>query len=149
MIRSVIHFRVRYAETDRMKFAHHSRYLEWFECGRAEMMRELGYPYRQMEDDGVLLPLVEMGCRFKRAAHYDDLLRLETFLHQLPRARLRLDYRVYREEDNELLAEGFTVHAFINWEGRALKPPKKFMDIIRPYFGTPGESPAGAAEGGF
>ncbi len=76
MIISTIRFRVRYAETDRMQYAHHSRYFEWFECGRTEMMRELDYPYLQMEEDGVLLPIVELGCRYRLPAKYDDLLRL-------------------------------------------------------------------------
>jgi len=134
MIRSILYLRVRYAETDRMKFAHHSRYLEWFECGRAELMRQMGYTYRQMEEEGVLLPLVEAGCRYRKPAFYDDLLRLETVLREMPRARLRLEYQVFRDEDNLLLAEGFTVHAFMNQRGRPIKPPGKFLTVLRQHW---------------
>jgi len=141
MITSVIHLRVRYAETDRMQFAHHSRYFEWFECGRTELMRQMGYTYRQMEEEGVLLPLVEAGCRYHKPALYDDLLRLETCLREMPRARMRLDYKLVREEENLLLAEGFTVHAFIKRDGRPVKPPEKFLHILRRHW----EEKTGAA----
>lgn len=134
MITNRLEFRVRYAETDQMGFAHHSRYLEWFECGRSNMMRQLGYPYALMEEEGVLLPLIEAGCHYHLPARYDELLTIVTELRSIPRAKLRLDYQVLRSDDEQLLADGFTVHAFMNRNGRAIKPAKKFLHIVEPYF---------------
>ncbi|HDL18222.1 MAG TPA: acyl-CoA thioesterase [Bacteroidetes bacterium] len=134
MITTRYELRVRYAETDQIGFAHHSRYLEWFECGRSDMMRRLGYPYGVMEEEGVLLPLVETGCHYHLPAKYDELLTIVTELRRIPRATIGLDYQILRSADKKLLADGFTVHAFVNKSGRAVKPSKKFLGIVEPYF---------------
>lgn len=123
--------RVRYAETDKMQFAHHSRYFEWFECARTELLREIGYSYKSVEDDGTLLPLVEAQCRYIAPAHYDDVLEINTRLANLPRATLRLDYEIIRISDGLLIARGYTVHAFVNNRGRPTKPPKKFIQKLQ------------------
>jgi len=131
MITSTTKIRVRYAETDRMQFAHHTRYFEWFECARTELLREIGYSYKSVEDDGTFLPLVEANCKYIQPALYDDILEIHTSLKNLPRSTLKLDYQIIRSEDQILLAEAFTIHAMTNKNGRPIKPPIKFLNFIK------------------
>lgn len=93
MIHTVTPLYVRYAETDRMGFAHHSNYAVWFECGRVDMMNRIGIPYRDLEDKGFLLPLLELGVRFIRSTTFDDRLEVHTLVRERPRAKIRIEYR--------------------------------------------------------
>ena len=89
--------RVRYSETDRMGVSHHSHYLVWFELGRTEWLRELGLPYAEVEREGVLLPVVEVGASYRAPARYDDRLLITTQLGWVRGARMRLEYAMRRE----------------------------------------------------
>jgi acyl-CoA thioester hydrolase len=115
------HFRVRYAETDAMGIAHHSSFLLWMEMGRTEFMRSFGFTYRELEGLGVLLPVAELHVRYRRSARYEDQLRIDTHVSEFTRTRIRMYYRVYREPDNELLAEGWTLHAITGRDGRPIR----------------------------
>lgn len=108
----VHHERVRYADTDQMGIVYHGRYFEWFEAARTELIREKGMAYRAMEESGVSLPVVEVGCRYRRSVAYDEWIGIETRLSEVTRSRLRLEYRVVGE-DGTLRAEGFTEHCFM------------------------------------
>lgn len=110
--------RVRYAETDAMGFVYHTNYLVWFEVGRAEYMRAAGIPYGELEGLGIHLPVVELGCRFHRPGRYDDLLAIRTCLTHFSRIKLGFGYQVIRNGDEQTLAEGFTVHAFTDGDGK-------------------------------
>ena len=134
MITNDMELRVRYAETDQMKFAHHSRYFEWFECGRSNLMRQIGYPYKVMEEEGFFLPIIEVGCKYHLPAKYDDLVQITTEIRDFPRAKIRLHYTVHRLPGNELLVEGFTTHVFLNHIGKPCRPNRKFLEVIKPYF---------------
>jgi acyl-CoA thioester hydrolase len=123
-------FRVRYGDTDRMGFAYYANYLRWFEVGRAEMLRSLGTTYREVEEAGVGLPVVEAGCRYHRPARYDDLLAIETGIASLGRASVRFAYRVVREPDGELLADGFTEHCYLDRDGRPTRPPAALAELL-------------------
>jgi acyl-CoA thioester hydrolase len=116
-------FRVRYADTDQMGVAYYGNYLRWFEVGRAEMLRSLGMSYREVEESGVRLPVVEVCCRYVRPARYDDLLAVETVVRHLGRASVRFEYQVVRAEDGEELARGMTEHCFLDPAGRPIRPP--------------------------
>ncbi|AZR72055.1 hypothetical protein BBF96_00790 [Anoxybacter fermentans] len=111
-----IQFRVRYAETDAMGIVHHANYYIWFEMGRTELLRELGLEYRSMEKKGIFCPVIESRCYYKNSARYDDFLTLETEIKSVNKATWTFSYRVLR--DDQLLAEGYTVHCFINREGK-------------------------------
>jgi len=113
--------RPRYAETDQMGVVYHANYLVWFEVGRCEFLRALGYTYRQLEADGVILPVIRAEVDYRHAARYDDDLRVRTRLRKLAGARMELGYQVIRLSmgSEEVLAEGMTAHAFV---GRDLKP---------------------------
>ena len=132
MITSRSQVTVRYAETDMMGFAYHGSYLPWFEIGRTVLLKEHGLPYRELEAAGYFLPVVEMSARYLRSARYDDSLEICTFLRERPVARIRLEYEVRRGE--ELLATGFTVHAFIDRAGRPTRPPANFADKMAELF---------------
>lgn len=121
-MKSQIQFRVRYAETDAMGIVHHSNYYVWFEMGRTELLRDLDMNYRSMEEEGIMSPLIESQCFYKVPAKYDDLLTLETEIAGVDRVRWSFSYRVYRGE--VLLAEGKTVHCFMNREGRPVSLKK-------------------------
>ena len=111
-------FRVRYAETDAMGIAHHSSYVVWMEMGRTEFMRAFGFTYRQLEEMGVLLPVLEINVRYKGSAYYDDELRITTWAEELSRTRVKLAYRIERVFDGLLLTEAYSLHTFAGRDGR-------------------------------
>jgi acyl-CoA thioester hydrolase len=105
--------RVRYAETDQMAVVYHSNYIIWFEVGRVELLRQLGFSYLEMEQDDLNLPVVEVRCRFKHPARYDDEITIRTRLTQMRSSLLRFQYEVLRKADGQLLAEGESVHVVV------------------------------------
>ena len=135
MIESRTQVTVRYAETDMMGVVYHGNYLPWFEVGRTTLLKELGLPYRQLEEEGFRLPVLEVSARYLRPAVYDDTVTIVTRLHDRPLLRIRLEYEVKRGE--ELLATGHTVHAFIDREGRPVRPPASAVAVFNAGFRTP------------
>ena len=134
MIESRTQVTVRYAETDMMGVVYHGNYLPWFEVGRTTLLKELGLPYRTLEELGYMLPVLEMGAKYVRPARFDDSLTVTTFLRDKPLLRIRLEYEVRRGE--ELLATGHTVHAFIDREGRPVRPPASAVAVFNAAFRT-------------
>lgn len=132
MIQSRTQVTVRYAETDMMGVVYHGNYLPWFEIGRTTLLREQGLPYRQLEEDGFRLPVLEVAVKYLRPAIYDDTVTIVTTLRERPLLRIRLEYEVYRGE--ELLATGSTVHAFIDRSGRPVRPPAAFSATMADRF---------------
>jgi acyl-CoA thioester hydrolase len=132
MIQSRTQVTVRYAETDMMGVVYHGNYLPWFEIGRTTLLREQGLPYRQLEEDGFRLPVLEVAVKYLRPAVYDDTVTIVTTLRERPLLRIRLEYEVYRGE--ELLATGSTVHAFIDRSGRPVRPPAAFSETMAGLF---------------
>ncbi|MHB9029307.1 MAG: acyl-CoA thioesterase [Candidatus Latescibacterota bacterium] len=121
--------RVRYAETDRMGIAYNSHYLTWFEVGRTEFMRELGLTYRDLEQSGFLLPLIESGIKYLKPALYDEVLTIVTAIGRKPGARVFLEYAVIHE--NDTIATGFTEHAFTDTVLRPTRPPRELLSAFR------------------
>ena len=111
--------RVRYEETDQMGVVYNGNYYTWFEVGRSEFFRSLGYTYAQMEKEGMILPVIESSCIYKTPAKYDDEVFIRTTIKGLKGIRLEFQYEVLRKEDGELLASGKTIHAFVD---KSLKP---------------------------
>jgi acyl-CoA thioester hydrolase len=127
---SVIQFRIRYSETDRMGTFYNSRALEWFECGRTELLRELGVPYADMEQRGVHLPLVESYVQYRGRATYDDLLAMTTSAAMAGKARVRFDLRIVHADDGAPVAAGYTVHAVSDAVGKPIRPPAWFTPLF-------------------
>ncbi len=131
MISHKTEIRVRYADTDQMKVVYHGKYLEYFEAGRAALIRSLGLPYSELEKRGILLPVVEAFVKYRIPALYDDLLYVEAVVLELPKATLKISYRIFRDNEKELLAEGYTVHSFLNAAtGKPTRPPLYFMQVL-------------------
>ena len=133
MIESRAQVTVRYAETDMMGVVYHGSYLPWFEIGRTTLLKEMGLPYRVLEQQGFRLPVLEVSAKYFRPALYDDTLTIVTRMPDKPLLRIRLEYEVRRGE--ELLATGFTVHAFIDREGKPVRPPASVVAVMAKAFG--------------
>lgn len=131
MVRHTSDIRIRYADTDQMKFAYYGKFFEYFEQGRSDLLRDIGLPYTRVEEMGLLLPVIEAHASYKKAARYDDLLHVVTILRETPVARVRLDYEVTRDGEKDLLAEGYTIHSFVNAEtGKPTRAPAQFVEAI-------------------
>ncbi len=129
-VRNVSTLRVRYSETDQMGTFYNSRALEWFECGRSELMRKLGVPYSTMEERGYFLPVVEAHLTYLGRARYDNLLELTTIARFEGRACLRCLVKVIQAESRAGVVEGYTIHAFTNPQGKPVRPPPWFIDAF-------------------
>jgi acyl-CoA thioester hydrolase len=123
-VKNVTSLRVIYGDTDQMGVVYYANYLRWFEKGRSEFLREIGLPYANIEQQGFHFPVIEVACRYTQAAHYDDMIRIETALVEIGRARLTFSYRIAREPGNALLAVGSTTHACVSHSGRPVRIPK-------------------------
>ena len=117
-----IQIRVRYQETDAQGRVHHSNYVNYFEMGRVEMLRSLGRTYRDLESEGLLLVVVKLTCNYYRGAKYDDLLKLRTSVTKARGVRITHQYQIH--VDDELVADGETVVAAVNREGKVVRLPE-------------------------
>lgn len=123
MIRHTHQMRIRYSESDRMGTYYNSRLLEWMEVGRSELLRAGGIPYGEWEARGVMAPIVESHLKFKGRAGYDDLLTVETTLTREGRAKVKFESKVSQAESGVPVAEGWTIHALTNPDGKPLRVP--------------------------
>ena len=127
--------RVRYAETDQMGVVYHSNFFPYFESARAESIRHLGFTYADMEKMGVIMPVVDVHCRYLQPAVYDDLLTIKTILKELPiHHKIEFHHEVYNEKEN-LLAVGKLILYFV--EAKTMKRttmPQPLMEKLEPYF---------------
>jgi len=134
-----LQLRVRYSETDQMGTFYNSRALEWFECGRSELMRrKLGMSYAVLEQKGIFLPLVEAHLEFKGRARYDDLLNITSIVQVQGRARLKFDVKIDQAEDGRPVVRGSTVHAFTDSTGKPIRPPLWFLELLEKAAASPG-----------
>ena len=133
--------RVLYGDTDAAGVVYYANYLRYFEKGRTEYMRDFALTtYREIESQGLVLPVIECYSRYKASAAYDDLLTIETVLAELKNVSCRFNYRIYREEEDEsrtLLAKGYTVHASINREGRLTRLPGRLIETLKKVVSRP------------
>lgn len=129
-ITNIVTLRVRYSETDQMGTFYNSRALEWFECGRSELMRAAGTPYTSLEAAGVFLPVVVAHVEYLGRARYDDALDMTTTGRFEGRARLRCDVRIAHAHGGAPVAQGYTIHAFVNGAGKPVRPPAWFAAVF-------------------
>lgn len=122
--------RILYAHTDVMGVVNNVRYLEFFEAGRNELMRSMGYPYPQLEAKNVALPLVDAHINFKTPARYDDMIRIVATLKDLPTVRIKIDYEIF--VGDRLVVTGYTTHSFLDLKKfKPVRPPEDFMDVVK------------------
>jgi acyl-CoA thioester hydrolase len=134
MIKSELKLRMLYAYTDKMNVVYYGRYFEFYEAGRNEFLRRLGYPYSKIESQGIILPVIEADSKYFAPARYDDEITLYTMLKDVPAVRIKLDYLI--ENSNKVkLAEGFTVHSFVNAKTmKPTRPPADFIELVKSKF---------------
>lgn len=126
--------RVRYAETDQMGVVYYGNYAQYFEIGRVEALRNLGTTYRQMEEEGIMLPVITLQCKYIRPAKYDDLLTIKTTIAKIPDTRIQFDHEIFNEAGT-LLVKGFVELVFVN--AKTMRPcaaPHGFVALFEKYF---------------
>ena len=122
--------RVRYAETDRMGIVYYSHYLVWFEVGRTDWLRDAGWTYRAMEDEGLALPVIEAHCEYRAGARYDDEIEIRTTGRMLSPVRVEFNYEVRLTTDATVAATGRTTHASIDQSGRPCRMPERIREAF-------------------
>lgn len=128
MIKTETTLRVRYGETDQMGFVYYGVYAQYYEVGRVEAMRSLGFSYREMEESGVLMPVINLTINYKKPALYDDEVRIVTTVREMPGVRITFHYECFNQK-NELLNNGSVTLVFIDKaKNKPMQPPQWFMD---------------------
>lgn len=139
--------RVLYGDTDSGGVVYYANYLRYFEHGRTELMRSLGCTYRDLETQGLIMPVIESYTRYKASAIYDDLLTIRSALVELKAVSCRFNYTICREPDQKLLVKGFTVHAVVNRAGRLSKFPAEVFALLASLCPAPGAPGHGGGNG--
>lgn len=127
--------RVRYADTDQMKFVYNGKYFEYFEVGRTEMMREIGLPYRMIEENGFMMPVIETKITYLSPAFYDELLEIQTVVPEFPKVKVHIDHVIKSLDRNVEIVKGYVELAFMNSKTmRPTRAPKFFIDAIEKFY---------------
>lgn len=135
MYKSETHIRVRYGETDQMGYVYYGNYAMYYEVARVESLRQLGLSYKELEEMGVIMPVVETHSRFIAPGRYDNLLRIVTTLREKPGVRIKFEYEIFNEE-NALIHTGETLLVFIDKRNnKPCRPPEAMQKVLAPYFG--------------
>ena len=126
--------RVRYAETDQMGYVYYGNYAAYYEVARTEMLRKTGFSYKELEEMGVMMPVLEMNIKYSQPAKYDELLTIKVIIKEKPSVRIKFEYEVY-DEAGTLLNTGNTQLVFVDMaRNRPCKAPEVFMQKMEPYF---------------
>lgn len=126
--------RVRYGETDQMGYMYYGNYAEFFEVGRVEMLRSLGMTYSGMEASGIIMPVLEMTCKYLKPALYDEEIAIKVIIEKMPGVRIHFKYELYNESE-ELIHIGETLLVFVNQKtNRPCLPSAEFLERIKPFF---------------
>ena len=131
MIQFEYRTKVYYKDVDQMGIVYYARYYEYFEAARTELLKSLGIRVTVIENEGYLLPVITSHCDYKVGAKFEDNLVINTIIKDQPRSRLRIDYEIYRDNLDELLVKGYTLHAFTDKTGKAVKPPKQLVETLK------------------
>ncbi|HWD88237.1 MAG TPA: thioesterase family protein [Mucilaginibacter sp.] len=126
--------RVRYGETDQMGYMYYGNYAEFYEVGRVEMLRSLGMTYTAMEASGIMMPVLELKCKYIKPALYDEEISIKVIMDKMPGVRIHFRYELYNPK-NELINTGETLLVFVNMStNRPCMPPQDFLDALKPFF---------------
>ena len=119
----------RYSETDSMSYVHHSNYLKYYEIGRLGWLKEVGFSYKKMEEENIILPVIRTNMIFRKPAFFEDELLIKTYLIKKPSYSIEFEYNIYRKK--ELINEGYTKLVFLNKKtGKPIRCPKKILEAI-------------------
>ena len=126
--------KVYYKDVDQMGVVYYARYYEYFEAARTELLQSIDIDVTAVEDDGYFMPVVTSHCDYKISATFEDILLVETFINELPKATMRIDYEIYKNKNSDLLVSGYTTHAFTDKSGKPVKPPKRLLEVLQNNF---------------
>jgi acyl-CoA thioester hydrolase len=139
--------RTLYADTDRSTVVYHANYLRYFEFGRASLMRDAGYPYREIEEAGYVYPIIELGIQFTEPLHYDDPMYIYTRPAEMERVKLRFDYVISHAESGTMICNGFTRHCALNSAGKPVAVDPKTIHLWQSFPQWQGDNgPLGSGE---
>ena len=127
---SLSRVRVRYSETDQMGVVYHANYFVWFEVGRTDLLRSTGWSYRELEAEGVSLPVIQAQCEYRLPARYDDELEIRTSGAVVTHVRVEFTYEIVRVADGALLVTGRTMHASLDRDGRPCRLPARVRALL-------------------
>ncbi|MCH7399015.1 acyl-CoA thioesterase [Belliella sp. DSM 107340] len=134
MFKAETQIRVRYAETDQMGYVYYGNYAMYFEVARVEALRSVGFSYKKMEEEGVMMPVLEQFTKYLKPGKYDELLTLKTTIKEMPGVRISFDYEVFNESE-EMITQGKTILTFLKKNThRPSRPPQYLLDLLKPYF---------------
>jgi acyl-CoA thioester hydrolase len=127
------HLRIRYSETDQMGYCYYGNYAQFFEIGRVETLRAIGVSYKELEERGIMLPVVEFNVKYIKPALYDDLIEIRTYLKKVPGVKIEFDYEIFNEQQ-KLLTKGYTSLVFISSETmKPIQAPKELIEKIESF----------------
>ncbi|GGH19191.1 acyl-CoA thioesterase [Mucilaginibacter phyllosphaerae] len=134
MFQNATKLRVRYGETDQMGYMYYGNYAEFFEVGRVEMLRSLGLTYAGMEASGIMMPVLELKCKYLKPARYDEEITINVIMDKMPGVKIHFRYELFNERE-DLIHIGETLLAFINMKtNRPCLPPTEFIEKLKPFF---------------
>ena len=131
MIRYDHSIKVYYKDIDQMGIVYYSRYFEFFEEARTEMLSSIGLDYSNIEENGAMLPVIEAHCEYKKGATFSQDLIVKTYIRELPKVKIKFEYKICPAGSDEILLTGYTVHACTNLKGKPVKMPKYIRKILQ------------------
>ena len=131
MIKYTYRTKVYYKDVDKMGVVYYARYFEYFEAARTELLQSISLDVTSIENEGYYLPVITSHCDYKSGANFEDELLVKLAINKPPKSTMKIDYEVYRSSDKELLVTGYTIHAFTDKSGKAVKPPKRLLEAIQ------------------
>ena len=123
--------KVYYKDVDKMGIVYYSRYLEYFEESRTELLSSLGLKVSDIEKLGIILPVISCHCEFKKGARFEDIILVRSWIEERPRSTLKILYEAILKKTNDLLVKGYTIHAFVNSKWKAVKPSYGILEKIK------------------
>ena len=134
MYKAETQIRVRYGETDQMGYVYYGHYAMYYEVGRVEALRQLGFTYRELEDMGVMMPVLESHIRYLKPAYYDELLTITVSIPKMPGVKMEFNYEI-KNESEEIINEGETTLVFLDkTSGKPIRLPGVMRQLFEPYF---------------
>ena len=134
MLQSETEIRVRYGETDKMGFVYYGNYAQYYEVARTEFIRKYGMTYKELEERGIMLPISSLKIKYLKPSFYDDILKVQATIRELPTIRIHFDYKVFNQ-NNELVNIGETTLVFVDSKtGKPVAAPDFFINPLKQYF---------------
>ena len=134
MIQHIYQTKIYYKDIDQMGIVYYSRYFEYFEESRTEMLNDIGLKYSEIELQGYMMPVIEAHAEYKKGASFEDEIIIRSQVTEMPKTRLTVRYEIKLKNKYELLLKGYTIHVFTNKKGRPIKIPKYIFEIFNSYF---------------